>query len=72
MGPMCVLSAVCSLSFGELEWLKICGHVLFDFLDMVTNNYMLPLIALGCCLYVGWFGPKKLMRDQLSNCLLYT
>ena len=67
MGPMCVLSAVCSLSFGELEWLKICGHVLFDFLDMVTNNYMLPLIALGCCLYVGWFGPKNLMRDQLSN-----
>lgn len=67
MGPMCILSAVCALSFGELEWIKICGHVMFDFLDKLTNDYMLPLIALGGCLYVGWFAPKNLMRDQLSN-----
>lgn len=67
LGPMCVLSAVCSLSFGELEWLKIVGYTIFDFLDMLTNNYMLPLIAFGTCIFLGWFAPKDLMPRQLSN-----
>lgn len=67
LGPMCILSAVCSLSFGELEWVKVFGHSMFDYLDMISNEYMLPLIAFGTCLYLGWFAPKGLMRNQLSN-----
>ena len=67
LGPMCVLSAICALSFGELEFIRIGGRVMFDFLDMLTNNYMLPVIAFGGCIYIGWFAPKRLMRNQLSN-----
>lgn len=67
LGPMCLLSAACSLSFGELEWIKVFGMTMFDFLDTLTNNYMLPLIAFCACIYIGWIAPKDLMPRQLSN-----
>ena len=28
---------------------------------------MLPLVALGGCIYVGWFAPRNLLHDQLTN-----
>lgn len=65
--PMFVLSAVCSLSFSVLSDFKIAGMIVFDFLDTLTNNYMLPVVAFGGCIYVGWFAPKNLLHDQLTN-----
>ena len=65
--PLFVFSALCSLSFASLSDFKIGGRVIFDFLDSLTNNYMLPLVALGGCIYVGWFAPRNLLHDQLTN-----
>ncbi|MDE6396658.1 MAG: sodium-dependent transporter [Muribaculaceae bacterium] len=65
--PLFVLSAVCSLSFASLSNFKIAGMVIFYFLDTLTNNFMLPLVALGGCIYVGWFSPRNLLHDQLTN-----
>ncbi len=65
--PMLVLSAICSLSFSDLSWMTFFGKNMFDFLDTLTNNYILPLVALGGVIYAGWFAPKGLLRDQLSN-----
>ena len=65
--PMFVLSSICSLSFSTLSHITIFGDNIFGFLDNVTNNYMLPLVALFGCLYVGWVAPKNLLRDELTN-----
>lgn len=65
--PMVVLSTICSLSFGRLSHLTIFGLNIFDFLDFLTNNILLPLVAIGGCIYVGWFAPKNLMHNQLTN-----
>lgn len=65
--PVAILAGICSLSFGVLEHVRICGDYIFDFLDTITNNYMLPLIALATCLYMGWFAPRGFLVGQLTN-----
>lgn len=67
MLPILVLSAVCSLSLGPLSGYKLLGMNMFDLLNTVTTNYMLPLIALFTCIYLGWFSPRNLLSDQLTN-----
>lgn len=66
--PLFVLSSLCSLSLGPLNGnLSILGMTLFDFLDNFATNILLPIVSIGTCLYVGWFGPRRLLRHQLSN-----
>ena len=44
-----------TLSFGLLDNLKIFDKTLFDFLDFLTSNIMLPLNTLFLCLISGWY-----------------
>ncbi len=67
MLPLFALSAVCSLSFGSLESLKVFGMTIFDSLDAFTTNILLPLVSMGVCVYVGWFAPDGLLRKQITN-----
>ncbi len=54
-----------SLSLGAWEWLKICGLSLFDALDFLTANIMLPMGGLMTCIFVGWCMDRNLFRSQL-------
>lgn len=65
--PLLVLSTVCSLSFSTFSGFTVCGYNIFSLLDNVATNYMLPFIAIGTCVYVGWFMPRGLFRKELSN-----
>lgn len=65
--PLLVLSAVCSLSQGPWSGYTILGMTIFDFLDTVATNIMLPLGSIGMCIYIGWFAPKGLLKKQLTN-----
>jgi len=65
--PLFLLSAVCSLSLGPWSDIKIAGFNIFDFLDNMATNIMLPVGSILLCVYVGWFAPKGLLRGQLSN-----
>lgn len=65
--PLTVLSALCSLSFGPLADFTIFGYTIFDFLDMASTNFLLPAVAMGVCVYMGWFAPKDLLQNELSN-----
>lgn len=67
IAPMVVLSGICSLSFSSLSDFTIGGYNIFEGLDALTNNIFLPLVALSGCLFVGWFGPKNLLSNQLTN-----
>lgn len=67
MMPMIVLSALCSLSFGSLEHFKLFGMTIFDLLDHFTTDILLPVVSLGVCVFVGWFAPKQLLNEQLTN-----
>ena len=65
--PLLGFSAVCSLSFGSLSDFRIFGLTVFDLFDQVTTNIFLPVVSLGVCIYMGWFAPKHLLADELSN-----
>ncbi|MDE6033919.1 MAG: sodium-dependent transporter [Muribaculaceae bacterium] len=56
MVPILVLSSVCSLSMG-----------MFNFLDFLTAEILLPIAAIGVCVFVGWIAPKSLLTNQLTN-----
>ena len=67
MLPLFVFSTLCSLSFGSLSSFKIFDMTIFDSLDAFTTNVLLPLVSMGICVYVGWFAPKGLLKDQITN-----
>ena len=67
LAPLVVLSPLCALSLGPLREFTIFGMTLFDFLDNFATSILLPVVSIGTCLYVGWFGPKRLLHRQLTN-----
>ncbi len=67
MLPIFVTSALSSLSLGAVPSIRIAGLSLFDFLDNVATNILLPLSALAICIYVGWVLPRGFIREQLTN-----
>lgn len=65
--PLFIFSALCSLSNGVLSDIKIFGMTIFETLDLLGTNILLPLGAMLMCIYLGWFAPKGLLRGELSN-----
>jgi NSS family neurotransmitter:Na+ symporter len=49
------LAIPATLSFGVLGDFKILGKNLFDFLDFITSNFLMPLNAFVLCVIAGWF-----------------
>ncbi|MDE6510954.1 MAG: hypothetical protein K2L00_02505, partial [Muribaculaceae bacterium] len=67
LGPLMVLSALSSLSNGVLSDWTIFGYTIFGACDAFTANILMPLGAFIMAVYLGWFAPKGLMKDQLTN-----
>lgn len=65
--PLLLFSTLCSLSFSTLSDLTVGGLNLFALLDNITTNYMLPIVAIGTCIFVGWFMPRGFFRSELTN-----
>ncbi|HBN46755.1 MAG TPA: sodium-dependent transporter [Prevotella sp.] len=62
-----VIGAFCSLSLGRLDWLTIGGKNLFDVFDFVTGQIFLPIGGFLTCLFLGWFVPRQVVRDEFTN-----
>lgn len=62
-----VIGVFCSLSLGQFDNLRIMDLNIFDFLDKLSANYLLPLGGLLTSLFVGWKMPKEDFLDELSN-----
>lgn len=65
--PLFATSAICSLSLGAVPSLQIAGLSVFDFLDSLTTNFLLPISAIGICVYVGWVLHRDFIKDELTN-----
>lgn len=65
--PMFLLSGICAMSLGPLSHLQIFGKTIFDALDYLTSNIMLPIVAIFVCIYVGHVLPKSFLRDEMTN-----
>ena len=65
--PLLLFSSLCSLSFGSLSDFRVFGMTIFELLDSFTTDILLPLGSMAVCIYLGWFAPKTLLADELSN-----
>lgn len=62
-----IIGAVCSLSLGKWDFIRLFDRPLFDYLDFFTGQIMLPLGGFLTCLFVGWYLPHKIVRDEYTN-----
>lgn len=62
-----VVGFFCSMSLGDWSFLSIGGKSLFDIFDFVTGQIFLPLGGFLTCLFIGWYIPKKLVKDEFTN-----
>lgn len=62
-----VLAAAASLSLGPLKEWAVAGMSLFDSLDFVTANILMPVGGVLTCLFVGWRLDKRILKGQLTN-----
>lgn len=65
--PLFLLSSICAMSLGPLSHLQIFDKTIFDALDYLTSNIMLPVVAIFVCIYVGHVLPKSFLRDEMTN-----
>lgn len=61
------LGVFCCLSFGVLSHWTVFGLTIFDLLDVVSSNIILPLGGVLLALFVGWYLSKALVRQEITN-----
>lgn len=62
-----LIGAFCSLSLGATDALTFAGKALFDWFDFITGQIFLPMAGFFTCLFIGWYVPKKVVRDEFTN-----
>lgn len=62
-----LVGVIATLSFSDLSNVKIFDLTIFDILDYVSANILLPVGALAIVIFLGWYLGKKVVVDELSN-----
>ncbi len=63
----CVIGIVCSLSQGAVEGLGFFGKDFLSNCDNFTSQLLMPIGSLVTCLFLGWYVPKKVVKDEFTN-----
>ena len=61
------VGVLCSLSFGPLAEVKLLGNSIFDFLDKLCSNWLLPAGGLLFTLFVGWKMSRPDVFAEFTN-----
>ena len=62
-----VTGSFASLSQGPLQEIRIFGKNIFDFLDMLASNFLLPVGGLLLCIAVGFIWKPKNALQEITN-----
>lgn len=63
----CIIGILCSLSQGAIPELSLFGKDFLTCCDNLTAQLLMPLGSFLTCLFLGWYVPKKLVRDEFTN-----
>ncbi len=66
-GIAVVLSVIASLSLGNWSEYTIFGKSIFDAMDYVTANFMMPLGGMFTCICISWYLDKNILANQVTN-----
>lgn len=61
-----IIGVFCSLSFYQTE-IGLFGMNLFGLFNFATGQIFLPLGGLLTCLFLGWYVPKNIVREEFTN-----
>ena len=61
------LGTICSLSLGPWSHHQLFRMTVFDLFDFVTGQLFLPIVGFLTCIFVGWFVPHKIVKDEFTN-----
>lgn len=64
-----LMSLLTIFSFAGAEWTKLSfgmGGDIFEFLDYITANIMLPLGGLLISIFVGWIMKEEVVKEELN------
>lgn len=72
--PVCLIVIAFSFAIGMLsvlgysEWadFKLFGKQLLDFFDFLSNNILMPIVALLTCILVGYVVKTKYIEDEVQ------
>ncbi len=62
-----IIGVFCSFSLGAYDGLAFFGLSLFEIFDFVTGQIFLPVVGFLTSVYIGWFAPHKVVRDEFTN-----
>jgi NSS family neurotransmitter:Na+ symporter len=62
-----IMGVFCSLSLGGYDTLQLFGRPLFDLFDFITGQIFLPIVGFLTCVFIGWFVPHHIVRDEFTN-----
>ena len=71
--PACLITVLICLLLGMLSVLgystwsnvKLIGMQFLDFFDFISNNIMMPIVALLTCILIGWVVKPKYVEDEV-------
>ena len=62
-----ILGVPSSLGHGVWKNIKLLGMDFLTFFDYISNSVIMPLVALGTCILVGWFAGTKVIEDEVTK-----
>lgn len=62
-----IIGILCSLSLGPAKGLHVGAMTLFDCFDFVTGQIFLPIGGFLTCLFLGWWVPRRVVREEFTN-----
>ena len=62
-----IIAVFCSLSQGAVPGLGFFGKDFLTNCDNFTAQLLMPLASIITCLFLGWYVPKKIVRDEFTN-----
>ena len=62
-----IIGVFATLSFSSLESFQFFHKSIFEILEFFAANLLLPLGALLIVMFLGWFYPLKLTKNEITN-----
>ncbi len=62
-----VLGVVTSLGNGMWSHITILGMDFLTFFDYLSNSVLMPIVALGTCIMIGWRVGTKVIEDEVTK-----
>ena len=56
-----------SLGHGLWAHITVLGMDFLTFFDYISNSVMMPILAIGTCVLVGWFTKTKMFEDEITK-----